>query len=811
MAEKKIVTLRDFFYVFFKSIKLILFVFITAVVGSVLYCLFASPIYQAETNILVKMGKESISALQDLSEPKYNVLFQERTQNINNEIAIIKGEFLASIVAPKLKEKFKSIHYVRSALTTVLDTIRDILYTPFYFLGLAHRISPDERQGLTFRKALDVEYLEETDLLKLTFDWDEPEFASFAVNTYAEEYVSQHINVYDKKQSYGFYIDQIKLYERKLNDIEDELEEFRKAGGISNISLQKDLLLRDITDLEIKYNNALIKYEGARVKYQKVKEMYATPGVWLETPDIGTDVTDKQAYLRNLDASYFHFKIQRNRLLRDYKSASREVKGVDRQLHALREQKAQSLLNILTLEMRTSASEKAILEQELSNKRKRLSDINALTLRLEQLERTRTIVETNYLLYKKKAEELRISDDLDKRKITSVKIINPGTPPLKPIHPRKGLIIGMAAFLGLFISFGLSFIVEFFNHTFTDDREVSAFLDLPLLMVIRNMTPDKKVKVKKKKTPGKGFFGLGRKGGSHGIDARKLSLTLALVFIVMAVFFTGNGTMEAFKRLSFARSTENDNKKPYIEKEVRNATAEVDPNLSTSQKISTTPVKIASSTDQPVISPNPPSDVPHEVEPSPSTPQNNSEIPAKIFGPSDQTAVSRNPSDVPGEILSLPYSLHLTAYDTLVKAKRAVSLYTNIGLSAFWVKIDLGSKGIWYRVFASNLEDAKLAEIFKKEHKLAESSIVRLDNAKKDFYSLHLASYINLERAERAVSVYRNNGLSAFRVKIDLGVKGIWQRVCVGKFETPKQAMGFRKEHGLQTSRIIRFDNDKWI
>jgi succinoglycan biosynthesis transport protein ExoP len=113
--------------------------------------------------------------------------------------------------------------------------------------------------------------------------------------------------------------------------------------------------------------------------------------------------------------------------------------------------------------------------------------LNSLTLRLRQLERAKEIIEVNYQLYLKKGEDLRIADDLDARKLTSVKIAAPALPPLSPAYPRKDLIIGISAFLGLLFGFAFCAAREYFSHTFKDDESVSAILGIPLLVSVPNM------------------------------------------------------------------------------------------------------------------------------------------------------------------------------------------------------------------------------------------------------------------------------------------------------------------------------------
>ena len=75
------------------------------------------------------------------------------------------------------------------------------------------------------------------------------------------------------------------------------------------------------------------------------------------------------------------------------------------------------------------------------------------------------------------------------------------------------------------------------------------------------------------------------------------------------------------------------------------------------------------------------------------------------------------------KILLHPYTLQVGSFPTLERAKKAINLYRENGLSVYWVKVDLKEKGVWYRVFTGNFEDLEQLEKFKQEHGLTKSIV----------------------------------------------------------------------------------------
>ena len=68
----------------------------------------------------------------------------------------------------------------------------------------------------------------------------------------------------------------------------------------------------------------------------------------------------------------------------------------------------------------------------------------------------------------------------------NVKIIESVRVPEKPVSPNKKMNIVIAFLLGLMVSVGLSFLIEFMDNTFKTKEHIENILDLPAIGVIPN-------------------------------------------------------------------------------------------------------------------------------------------------------------------------------------------------------------------------------------------------------------------------------------------------------------------------------------
>jgi len=88
--------------------------------------------------------------------------------------------------------------------------------------------------------------------------------------------------------------------------------------------------------------------------------------------------------------------------------------------------------------------------------------------------------EENYLLYLRKQEEARISDALDRQRISNVLVAEAATVPFKP-RGRSLLVILLGGVFAAFASVMLAFVVDRWDPSFRTPEEVQDYLGTPVL------------------------------------------------------------------------------------------------------------------------------------------------------------------------------------------------------------------------------------------------------------------------------------------------------------------------------------------
>ncbi len=95
---------------------------------------------------------------------------------------------------------------------------------------------------------------------------------------------------------------------------------------------------------------------------------------------------------------------------------------------------------------------------------------------------------------------------------------------------------------------------------------------------------------------------------------------------------------------------------------------------------------------------------------------------APEFGTVQPASSGKSIVDEP--VSSSSFIIQFGSYRSIRRVKAAYNLYKKRGLDVHWNRVDLGEKGIWYRVFSGSFRKRKDAIQFRADHGLFESIVV---------------------------------------------------------------------------------------
>jgi len=181
-----------------------------------------------------------------------------------------------------------------------------------------------------------------------------------------------------------------------------------------------------------------------------------------------------------------------------------------------------------------------------------------------------------------------------------------------------------------------------------------------------------------------------------------------------------------------------------------------------------------------------PIEVPKEVKntaPDKTTPESIAKIehdPAPVKEsplppPSDQPASAEMPSI---EIENYPFTLHMGSYRTLILTEKYTAALSKKGLSPYWVVVDLGKKGVWYRVFLGHFKTFDQANEFQTQQGIKASRVLKTN------YAVQLGLYTSKETLDQRLAALRDAGYSPYIIE---QAQKQYQ-LLTGAFQTKKAA-----------------------
>lgn len=287
----------------------------------------------------------------------------------------------------------------------------------------------------------------------------------------------------------AFIDERLKVIQEELGEVDKNIADYMKKSG--NADLQTSLRVGMELGSKVEENLITVSNELSVANY--MKDFLATHkdnsavlpvNLGIESPDLATQITEYNELLMN-----------RDNILNNSSASNPLVLNYNRQLEQMRQAISRSVDNrIATLQASVTN-----LKKELSNMNSQMANAPEVNLPLLTEERQQAIKESLYLFLLQKREENELTQ---KFSADNIRVITPPMGSLKPVAPRKGLIIIVSLILGFGIPFLLLYYLETSNTTIRNKKDLESLL-LSFAGEIPQVGKKANLKALKDKVPGK--------------------------------------------------------------------------------------------------------------------------------------------------------------------------------------------------------------------------------------------------------------------------------------------------------------------
>jgi uncharacterized protein involved in exopolysaccharide biosynthesis len=473
-------TLRDFLTVLFKHKTKMLVVFFSVVVTVTVLSFLLPPTYEAKSSMLVKFGRENLYSPEAGSNSPVVSFGQQNAEEIlNSEVEILTNGDLADRVITAIG----------------VEKLYPDLIGKTYRSG----VTPKDVAIIRFGKKLSVEGVKKSNVIDVSFQHRDPRLAAQVVNLLVDYFKEKHLQVYSDPKS-SFLEEQLVEYRQKLTASENALQGFKQTEGVYSLDEQRNLMLRQRMELDTAYKgtqNNIMSLQQKLASLKAQSRTIAEGGNTFAASEQGKILTDAKSKLLDL-------QLKEQELLIKYKEESPPVKDVRKEIRmtkdflAAQEKDVTSQVRTGNLVYQETEKERIKAEADLRAQEAKLASLGPQIARVDSalknldmqekqfqdLKRETATNERDYLTYKEKWEEARISDDMNRKKMANISIIQAAAAPTEPVRPRKAFNIALAIVFGTVSALGIAFLAEYLGHTFNTAQDVEQRLGLPVLTTI---------------------------------------------------------------------------------------------------------------------------------------------------------------------------------------------------------------------------------------------------------------------------------------------------------------------------------------
>ena len=473
----KSVSARDFLAIGFRQRRIIVNAFLGIMSLAVLAAILLPKKYQAEMKILVRHERAETMVSPDQQTP-----VQWSTQVSEDELQT-EAELIRS----------------RDLLGKVVAACD--LQDHGGFFSKKPGENDDQRVARAILKLdndLTIEPIKLTNLISVTYKSNDPRLAAKVLNSLASLYLEKHLAMHRDPGQYEFFHQQAEQYRKALATTEEKLTSFSQQEGVVDPTLQKDISVKKLAEIEADANGSQATIAETRQRIRTLESQLATlPN--RQTTQVRT--SDNPQLMQNMKSTLLELELKRTDLLSKFEPTYRPVQDVEKQIAqtqaaiaaaekaplrdettdldptyaSLRAELVKAKADLAATEAGAAATNSLIRSYQNRNQQ-----LDRLQLLQQDIVRTAKADEDNYMLYLRKAEEARISDALDQQRFSNVVVAEPAAVPFRP-QARWTLILALGAFFASFVSVALAFVVDRWDPSFRTPEEVETYLGSPVV------------------------------------------------------------------------------------------------------------------------------------------------------------------------------------------------------------------------------------------------------------------------------------------------------------------------------------------
>ena len=427
-----------------------------------------TPVYRSTALLLIENSKSKALNLADL----YDIQGSGGLEAFNSQVQILKSRPIAEMVIRKLK-------LIENPAINPPKTSSWFSFEPE---GTPEEIKARDYEDVlrSFYKALTIEPVLKSQIVKISFDSTDKELAAQIANTLAEAYIENDLEARSQMtQRANIWLTQhMEGLRKKLEESERALQGYREQENIIDskgvVLSGSAKQLEEISTNLIAARQRMAEAEGA---YNQVKNYRKEPTETLESlPAVLKNLAVQQMKEAESVAAR-----KLNELQSRYTSAHPKVIAAESELRSARaavKREVEAVLSGITKDYELARANAAANTRALDQVKADIQNLTRKEFKLGVLLRETESNKQLYDLFVSRAKETDVAANLQS---TVGRIVDPAVVTITPLKPKKLLVIGIALLLGLLAGVALVFVLDYLDNTLHTVADVERRLGVDVL------------------------------------------------------------------------------------------------------------------------------------------------------------------------------------------------------------------------------------------------------------------------------------------------------------------------------------------
>ena len=433
------------------------------------------PTYRSTATLMLESTKSKVVSIEELYSSQNSGREYYQTQ-----VEILKSEDLARRIVTRMKLVDHPVMDPRQQQSGGFSL--DKLLPASWQNSDAAPPSPEALQAAVvdrFKKELSVELVRNSQLIKISYQSPDKEFAAMAANWVAEGFIEADMDArLAMTQKAGAWLtERLTGLRRKLEESERALQQFREreriidAKGVaqSGASKQLESLSEGLVSARHKKAEAEAAYLQVQAAQRAKADIESIPAIQKSSLYAQLKGVETAAESRLADAA------------KKYGPEHPRRQTAEAEFRAARENTRRQIDTIIvsiTKEYELARAQEGAVERALAQSKGDILGMNRKEYELGVLEREVASNKSLYEMFTTRMKETNVAGDLQS---PIARVVDPAVVRAAPYSPKKLGIIGIAAIVGLILGLMLALLLEYLDNTIKTAEDVDIKLHQSLL------------------------------------------------------------------------------------------------------------------------------------------------------------------------------------------------------------------------------------------------------------------------------------------------------------------------------------------